>query len=136
MDSMDTFREQFEALEQRTNAMATQTRTLARRLRWWQGVASRLLELRLSGGRSGSSAPIMRCSYGLRALWVMGMILGWIAVGAAGEKINCGDILGPGGVFELKADLHCGETSPALTVRDGAQLELGGHIATPQMGSW
>jgi hypothetical protein len=45
MDSLDAFRERFEALEQRTNAMATQTRTLARRLRWWRGLACSLVGL-------------------------------------------------------------------------------------------
>jgi hypothetical protein len=33
-------------------------------------------------------------------------------------------------VFQLQADLDCGEESPALTVRDGAVLDLGGHTIT------
>jgi hypothetical protein len=37
--SMDTFRERFEALEQRTEHVHQQTRTAHRRLRWWRGVA-------------------------------------------------------------------------------------------------
>jgi hypothetical protein len=45
MDSIDAFRERFEALEQQTNAMATQTRRLARRLRWWRGLSCGLVGL-------------------------------------------------------------------------------------------
>ena len=44
MDSMDNFRERFEALEQQTEqlkhetqALTAPTRTVERRLRWWQG---------------------------------------------------------------------------------------------------
>lgn len=46
MDSMDNFRERFEALEQRTEqwkqqtqARETHTHTVERRLRWWRGLA-------------------------------------------------------------------------------------------------
>jgi hypothetical protein len=54
------------------------------------------------------------------------MVVGWLTASAA-HAINCGDTLGPGGRFILPADLDCGTVSPALTVRDGAQLDLGGH---------
>jgi hypothetical protein len=40
--------------------------------------------------------------------------------------VNCGDILGPGGTYVLTGDLQY-EVSPALTVRDGARLDLAGH---------
>src|SRR2546422_3763071 len=50
MDSMDTFRERFEALEQQTEqlkhqtkALGAHTRTVERRLRWWRGIACGLL---------------------------------------------------------------------------------------------
>jgi hypothetical protein len=49
MDSMDTFRERFEALERRTHAMATHTRAVERRLRWWRGLACGLVVLGLVG---------------------------------------------------------------------------------------
>jgi hypothetical protein len=43
MDSLDNFRERVEALEQRTEHLHQQTRTVERRLRWWRGLASGLL---------------------------------------------------------------------------------------------
>src|SRR5215831_2774245 len=46
MDSMDNFRERFEALERQTEqlqhetqALKAHTRTVERRLRWWRGIA-------------------------------------------------------------------------------------------------
>ena len=46
MDSMDNFRERFEALEQQTEQLRQQTQTLEAqtrsvqlRLRWWRGIA-------------------------------------------------------------------------------------------------
>jgi hypothetical protein len=47
MDSMDNFRERFEALEQRTEQLQQHTRTVERRLRWWRGMASSVLILGL-----------------------------------------------------------------------------------------
>jgi len=41
--------------------------------------------------------------------------------------VTCGDILS-GGVHTLTADLICEGDGPALTVRDGAVLDLGGHM--------
>jgi len=43
MDSHDNLRERLEALEQRTEHWRQQTRTVARRLRWWRGLASGVL---------------------------------------------------------------------------------------------
>jgi Right handed beta helix region len=43
------------------------------------------------------------------------------------QPISCGATLGPGGVFVLQADLLC---ATPLTVRDGARLDLGGHLVT------
>jgi hypothetical protein len=64
-------------------------------------------------------------------LWTIGLVLGWMTA-AAGQTIQCGDTLGPGGVFQLQADLLCDDDDPAiaLTVRDGAHLDLGGHTVT------
>jgi len=60
------------------------------------------------------------------------ILLGAIVIFAGGltlvHAINCGDILGPGGNFQLQQDLDC--PGPALTVRDGAILDLNGHIVT------
>jgi hypothetical protein len=43
MDSLDTFRERCEALEQQMNIMSAHTRMVERRLRWWRGIACGLL---------------------------------------------------------------------------------------------
>ena len=43
MDSMDNFRERFEALEQRTEQLQQHTRMVERRLRWWRGIACGVL---------------------------------------------------------------------------------------------
>src|SRR5262249_45213870 len=47
MDSMDNFRERFEALEQQMKVMGAHTRTVERRLRWWRGIACSLVVLGL-----------------------------------------------------------------------------------------
>jgi hypothetical protein len=47
MDSLDNFRERFEALEQQTEQLQRYTRTVERRLRWWRGMAGGLLVLGL-----------------------------------------------------------------------------------------
>ncbi len=47
MDSLNNFRERFEALEQRTEQLMHHTRTVERRLRWWRGMAGGLLMLGL-----------------------------------------------------------------------------------------
>jgi hypothetical protein len=54
MDSMDDFRERFEALEQRTeqlqqhtHALEAHTRMVERRLRWWRGFACGMVILSL-----------------------------------------------------------------------------------------
>src|SRR5215813_15440639 len=49
MDSMDNFRERFEALEQRTEQLQQHTRTVERRLRWWRGIACGAIILALLG---------------------------------------------------------------------------------------
>lgn len=45
------------------------------------------------------------------------------------NAVQCGDVLGPGGAYMLKEDLDC-DVSPALTVLDGAYLNLKGHTLT------
>jgi len=54
MDSMDSFRERFEALEQQTeqlkrqtHALEVHTRLVERRLRWWRGIACGVMLLGL-----------------------------------------------------------------------------------------
>jgi hypothetical protein len=47
MDNMDDFQERIEALEQRTEHLHQQTRTLARRLCWWRGFACGMVILSL-----------------------------------------------------------------------------------------
>jgi hypothetical protein len=70
----------------------------------------------------------------LYGLLVSGLVVGWLTP-AAGQAISCGATLGPGGNFVLEADLDCGTVSPALTVRDGAHLDLGGHTISIGDGS-
>jgi parallel beta-helix repeat protein len=47
--------------------------------------------------------------------------------------VQCGDVLGPRGAYMLKGDLDC-NVSPALTVLDGAHLNLKGHTLTCGLG--
>jgi hypothetical protein len=49
MDSMDNFRERFEALEQQTEQLQQHTRMVERRLRWWCGIACGVIVLALLG---------------------------------------------------------------------------------------
>src|SRR5215510_4750671 len=56
MESMDNFRERFEALEQQTeqlrhetHALKAHTRTVERRLCWWRGIACGVIVLALVG---------------------------------------------------------------------------------------
>src|SRR5215510_2543918 len=56
MESMDNFRERFEALEQQTeqlrhetHALKAHTRTVERQLRWWRGIACGVILLALLG---------------------------------------------------------------------------------------
>jgi parallel beta-helix repeat protein len=53
---------------------------------------------------------------------------------AHADVIQCGDVLGPGGRFELEHNLE--ECFPrAVTVQDGAILDLNGHIVTCRPGA-
>jgi parallel beta-helix repeat protein len=87
----------------------------------------------VSRRRHRCRAPMTRPSWGGARLWTIGLIVGWMTA-AAGQTFQCGATLGPGGVFRLEADVICGEDDPpiALTVRDGARLDLGGHIAVAE----
>jgi len=49
MESMDNFRERFEALERQTEQLKHQTHTLARQARWWRGIACGVIILALLG---------------------------------------------------------------------------------------
>ena len=60
-------------------------------------------------------------------LGVLGIALGTVTPTSA-DVINCGDVLGPGGRFQLEQDLTC--PFSALTIRDGAILDLHGHRVT------
>src|SRR5262245_37377072 len=76
-----------------------------------------------------------------RVGFVLGVVLlGPIVIFAGtvtpAHAIQCGDVLGPGGQFQLQQDLDCSSLPPpltdetALTVKDGAILDLNGHIVT------
>jgi hypothetical protein len=116
---MDHLRQRLERLEQRLHAVE-------RQLRWQRGLAGALIARVLRSRRDGSRDQMIRHTPGRRGILAVGMVVGWIT-SAAGHTINCGDTLGPGGMFQLQADLDCGDVSPALTVRDGARLDLGGY---------
>jgi len=65
------------------------------------------------------------------------ILLGAIVIFAGALRpahaVSCGDILGPGGNFELQADLDClagPGFSRSVTVMNGAILDLNGHIVT------
>ena len=75
MDSMDNFRERFEALEQQTEqlkhetqALKAHTRTVERRLRWWRGFACGVVLLALMSRslQSGTAADTQPAGMGER----------------------------------------------------------------------
>ena len=62
MDSMDNFRERFEALEQRTEHLQQHIRTVDRRLRWWRSIACGVMllgvvSLPLQSGTAADTQP-------------------------------------------------------------------------------
>src|SRR4029450_2688389 len=67
MDSMDSFRERFEALEQRTEQLQQHTRMVERRLRWWRGIAWGVMVLGLLSGALPSGKPVDAQQGGLPA---------------------------------------------------------------------
>src|SRR5215813_4157542 len=46
----------------------------------------------------------------------------------AAHDINCGDTLGPGGYFQLQQNLDCSRADRGLILKDGAILDLNGHV--------
>jgi parallel beta-helix repeat protein len=109
MDRIDRLQGHVEALEQQTEMLMEHTRTVERRLRWWRGIACGVVML----------------------FGALGIALGSVTPAHA-DGIQCGDILGPGGRFELEHDLDCPSPPPlpAITVRDRAILDLKRHIVT------
>jgi parallel beta-helix repeat protein len=103
MENMDNFRERFEALGQQGERLQN-TRMVEPRLRRWRAMAYGVVML----------------------LGTIGITLGSVTLAHA-DDIQCGDVLGPGGRFELEHDLEC-PRGPAVTVRDGAILDLNGHL--------
>lgn len=102
---------QTQALEAHTQAREAQTPMVERRRRW--AVRAVLLPVATLLGAIG--------------------IMLWSVTSAHADGIQCGDVLGPGGRFELEHDLEC-QRSPAVTVRDGAILDLNGHIVSCRLG--
>jgi parallel beta-helix repeat protein len=108
MDHLNNFRERVEALKRRTQMVE-------QRPCWWRHPASGVVML----------------------LGALGVALGSVAPVHA-QDIPCGAVLGPGGRFVLERDLVCGfmGSTPAVTLRDGAILDLNGHyvaIAAPSL---
>jgi parallel beta-helix repeat protein len=101
---MDHRPERFDALEQHGDLPLQQPPIMARRRRWCRRMACGVLMLTaVLGILPGRGTP------------------------AHTDVIQCGDVLGPGGRFALQANLECGGDS-GITVRDGAILDLKGHI--------
>jgi parallel beta-helix repeat protein len=104
---MDQLHERLDALAQQVQTRTRDTHTATRRPRWCGRMACGVIML----------------------LGVLGISLGSVPLAHA-DVIQCGDVLGPGGRFELKDNLACGESG--VTVRDGAILDLKGHIVSCQ----
>src|SRR5712691_11915418 len=64
MDSMDNFRERFEALEQQKKVIGAHTRMVERRLRWWWGIACAGLLVSLLSLAPLSQAADFACAAG------------------------------------------------------------------------
>jgi parallel beta-helix repeat protein len=116
MENMDNVRERFEALERQTAHMTYQTP--AREAHPQRGERRR-------GAVRVLLLPIATL------LGVLGIALGSVTPAHA-DSIQCGDVLGPGGRFALEHDLNCDRH--AVTVQDGAILDLQGHIVACQCG--
>ena len=100
---MDQLHTCLEALNQHIETLERRARTVALRLRRWGQMACGVVML----------------------LGVLGILLGSGTLAHA-DAIQCGDVLGPGGRFELQTNLDCDVR--AVTLRDGAILDLKGHI--------
>jgi hypothetical protein len=64
MESLDNFRERFEALEQRTEQLQQHTRIVERRLRWWHSIVGGALLLSLLSLAHPSQAADFACTAG------------------------------------------------------------------------
>lgn len=94
----------FDALAPQTEDRQSSPRPVGRR-RWWHPLAGGVAMLLVGLGVGLGSAPP-----------------------AHAQDIPCGSVLGPGGRFTLQGNLECPEH--AVTVRDGAILDLNRHIVT------
>jgi hypothetical protein len=120
MDSRDYFRERFDVVEQHMEHGKDQPHALE---------ASTQMGARRRGTVRTLLLPIATL------LGVLEIALGSVTPTDA-DDIQCGDVLGPGGRFELEHDLECpGPLQRAVTIRDGAILDLQGHIVTCTSGA-
>jgi hypothetical protein len=106
----ELLRQQTHAREAHSHARAVQTPMCERRRRWDVRAVLLPVAIRLS---------------------VLGIALGSVTPAHA-DVIQCGDVLGPGGRFALEHNLEC--DFHAVTVRDGAILDLNGHIVACRPG--
>jgi parallel beta-helix repeat protein len=106
---MDSLPERLDARELHVHTPPRQTPTMARRLR--------------RGGRLAWGVVML--------LGVLGLSPGH-GTPADADAVQCGAVLGPGGRFALQANLEC--DSSGITLRDGAILDLQGHIVA--CGDW
>src|SRR4051794_1050807 len=105
MNHEDGLQEHVEALAHQTEMIVPHTRSVERWVRWWP-----------------------RMAWSVAVLFgALGTVLGSVTPAHA-DVIQCGDVLGPEGRFELDHNLDCPGPFPGLTVRDHALLDLKGHI--------
>jgi len=120
MDSLDHVRDRFDVLKPPMDHGKSQPHALAAPPQ--------------IGARRRGPVRTLRLSIAM-LLGVLGIALGSVTPVYA-HGIQCGDVLGPGGRFELEHDLACPHSSgPAVTIRDGAIFDLQGHLVTCSSGA-
>jgi len=119
MDSLDHVRDRFDVLKPPMDHGKSQPHALAP----LSGEAPR-----------GGPVRTLRLPIAM-LLGVLGIALGSVPPTYA-HGIQCGDVLGPGGRFVLERDFACPQSNgPAITIRDGAILDLQGHLVTCSSGA-
>ena len=113
MDSLDNVRERIEALEQQMEHGKSQPH-------------AREASTQMGARRRGTGRTLLLSIAML--LGVIGIALGSVTPTYA-DGIQCGDVLGPGGRFELEHDLTC-PLGVRITIQDEAVLDLHGHTIT------
>src|SRR5215470_864506 len=120
MDSLDHVRDRFDVLKPPMDHGKSQPHALA---------APPQIGARRRGPVRTLRLPIAML------LGVLGIALGSVLPTYA-QGIQCGDVLGPEGRFELEHDLACPHSlGPAVTIRNGAIFDLQEHLVTCYSGA-